>query len=199
MFARAAGAEAVLLGQNTTSRVQPRLLSTPGMSTSFHTLRSRDHQRLERSGGPARRSARRAVRSVVDIGLAGHPHHRHRSLTLKDVTAVGILSASPALERPSTAFAAVTSTATAVATARARRGSAPCSPAATRPCGTGLKISVDRRASAIRSTSSRSTRTSAAHGCWGTPRRPGRRAVRARLRAAPACAKRSAARRRAPA
>ena len=113
MFLRAAGAEVHLLGPTAASLTYPRSLGfertwaaddLPGLafdavvdaSNAAH-LPAFALDRVEPAG------------RVVCIGLAGTPSLLDsRTLTLKDVTAVGILSASPGLEDTIRAYAAGT-------------------------------------------------------------------------------------------
>ena len=156
MFARAAGAEVHLMGRSDESldvrplpRVRPRLdrghpaaTCRSTRSSTPPTPRSCPRWPSTWSSPPAAwsTSASPATPSRIDT----------RTLALKDVTAVGILSASPGLAARSPAYAARSGRPAAAGRrdGRPRPRSAPCSPASGRRAPVpGPKIHVDPRLS----------------------------------------------------
>lgn len=111
MFARAAGAEVHLLGRSARSLDFARTLGFDGVWTDEQLPDLPWDAVIDASNAPALPA--RAVelvepgRRVVYVGLAGSPSLVDtRSLALADVTAVGILSASPGLAGTIDAYAA---------------------------------------------------------------------------------------------
>jgi threonine dehydrogenase-like Zn-dependent dehydrogenase len=110
MFARAAGAEVHLLGASESSVGFPRALGF-GNAWTADTLPDLPFDAVVDASNAAQLPARalelvEPSGRVVYIGIAGTPSLLDtRLLTLKDVTAVGILSASPSLDATIEAYA----------------------------------------------------------------------------------------------
>ncbi len=111
MFLRAAGAEVHVMGRSAESlAVRPRASAspTPGRRRTSRTCRSTPSStpRTPRELPALALDLVEPAGRVVYIGLAGEPSRIDtRTLVLEDVTAVGILSASPGLARAIEAFA----------------------------------------------------------------------------------------------
>lgn len=103
MFARAAGAEVHLLGRSERSLAFARTLGFDGVWSEGELPDLPWDAVIEASNAPHLPAKALDLvepgRRIVYVGLAGTPSVLDaRALTLKDVTAVGILSASPGLE-----------------------------------------------------------------------------------------------------
>ncbi|MFF5986646.1 zinc-dependent alcohol dehydrogenase [Prauserella flavalba] len=149
MFARAAGAEVHLLGRTEESLAFARSLGFEAGDTvpgrAFDAV-------IDASNAPALPA--RAVelvepgRRVVYVGIAGSPSTLDtRALVLKDVTAVGVLSASPALARTIEHYAGGTVDPRPLVAATVGLGDVAAVLAGHRPAGAGPgpKIHVDPR------------------------------------------------------
>jgi threonine dehydrogenase-like Zn-dependent dehydrogenase len=154
MFARAAGAEVHLMGRSEESLVFPRSLGFEYAWTE-HNLPDRPFDAVIDASNavhlpelaldlvePAGR--------VVYIGLAGSPSHIDtRTLALKDVTAVGVLSGSPGLDATIAAYASGAVDPRPLVAATVALGQVGAVLAGERPeaAGPGPKIHVDPRPS----------------------------------------------------
>jgi threonine dehydrogenase-like Zn-dependent dehydrogenase len=113
MFARAAGAEVHLMGRSEESLAYARSLGFEHVWTAENLPGLPFDAVIDASNAPhlpalALDLVEPAGR-VIYIGLAGSPSHIDtRTLALKDVTAVGILSASPGLDATIAAYASGT-------------------------------------------------------------------------------------------
>jgi threonine dehydrogenase-like Zn-dependent dehydrogenase len=110
MFARASGAEVHLLGRSEPSLVFPRALGFPHAWTA-DTLPELPFDAVVDASNSPELPARalelvEPAGRVVYVGIAGTPSRLDsRMLVFKDVTAVGVLSASPALDATVEAYA----------------------------------------------------------------------------------------------
>lgn len=110
LFARAAGAEVHLLGRSARSKDFTRTLGFDNVWSEDEVPNLPFDVVIEASNAPHLPAAAldlvEPAGRIVYIGLAGSPSHIDtRTLALKDVTAVGVLSASPGLDDTIAAYA----------------------------------------------------------------------------------------------
>ncbi|PWV77132.1 D-arabinose 1-dehydrogenase, Zn-dependent alcohol dehydrogenase family [Prauserella marina] len=150
MFARAAGAEVHLLGATGASLEFARSLGFRRTWTEAAVPAEPFDAVIDASNAPSSPSAAarfvRAGKRVVYIGLSGAPSLLDtRSLVLKDVTAVGVLSASPGLAGTIEHYADGSVDPSPLVAATVGLADVAAVLAGERPSGAGPKIHVDPR------------------------------------------------------
>ncbi|MEU3270308.1 alcohol dehydrogenase catalytic domain-containing protein [Saccharomonospora sp. NPDC006951] len=150
MFASAAGAEVHLLGRTGTSLEFARSLGFARTWTEADIPAEPFDAVIDASNAPSSPAASvrfvRAGKRVVYIGLSGAPSMLDtRSLVLKDVTAVGVLSASPGLAGTIEHYARGRVDPTPLVAATVGLADAAGVLAGERPSAAGPKIHVDPR------------------------------------------------------
>jgi threonine dehydrogenase-like Zn-dependent dehydrogenase len=143
MFARAAGAEVHLVGRSPRSLDFARTLGFDGVWTEDELPELSWDAVIDASNAPALPARALELvepgKRVVYIGLAGSSSPIDtRSLVLKDVTAVGILSASPGLSATIDAYASGTVDPRALIAATVQLDDLPAVLSGERPEGSGL-------------------------------------------------------------
>ena len=152
MFAQAKGAEVHLMGRSARSREFARTFGFDGVWTEDDLPSLRFDAVIDASNGPTMPA--RAVelvepgKRVVYIGLAAVPSLiDSRSLAFKDVTAVGVLSASPAMAETIATFASGAVDPSLLVAATVPLGAVGAVLSGERPAGAGQgpKVLVDPR------------------------------------------------------